>query len=118
MKNAPADPQHHRAMSDDQLLEGRLRGLVARDTIWSRSCASDIVPTAPKWNSRCTSRIQWSEDPLAMPCDPMVIDLLQVVPAHGRLLTKLPQGAGPKEFQSEENRRNGHRPKGDEVDPS
>ena len=29
MKDAPADPQHHRAVPDHQLLEGRVRGLVA-----------------------------------------------------------------------------------------
>ena len=29
VKDAPADPQHHRAVPDHQLLEGRLRGLIA-----------------------------------------------------------------------------------------
>ena len=29
VKNAAADPQHHRAVPDHQLFEGRLRGLIA-----------------------------------------------------------------------------------------
>ena len=62
VKNAPADPKHHRAVADHQLFEGRLRGLIApRDD--SVQELRDRTSSRPlrQLNSRCTCRCTRSD---------------------------------------------------------
>ena len=91
VKNAPTDPKHHRAVSDHQLFEGRLRGLIApRDEsvqelrIGHRPDRSEVEQPVHLPEHR-------SDEPPAMPCDPSVVVLLRVVPARDESLTKIPK---------------------------
>ena len=90
VKNAPADTEHHRAVSDHQLFKGRLRGLIApRD----ESVQELRIGHRPD-RSEIEQPVHLPVHPVRMGCPPFlpissVVGLLRVVPAQQRSLTRI-----------------------------